>query len=503
MPQLIQPVRLSLLLICIALPSLLTAQTAPSQAASAQAQGIAAAIRQHDFSQAIELSQVALQQFPGDPKLWSFEGIAFSGLGKTKDALAAYDHALRIAPDYIPALEGAAELEYTAGSNRASGLLERILKLQPENTTAHAMLGVLEYKRHDCSAAVKHFQAAKDALSSQPAALAELGTCLMDLNQPEQALPVFTQLVALQPEDPHARYNLAVVQISSHHPKDVIATLQPLLQSAPPEADVLDLASAAYEETGDTPNAVKLLRQAIVQDPKKVRYYVDFATLSFAHGSFDVGIDMLNVGIQQNPNSSALYVARGVLYIQLGKYEQGEADFEEANKLDPQQSSGAVAEGLAQIQQSNPAQALATIRAHLKDHPSDAFLHYLEAQALFQQGPDPGTPEFKQSIAAAERAIQLRPDLVLARDLLGNLYLQSGGIERSIAQSRRALQLSPSDQESLYHLIQALRKSKPGSPELPALVKRLAELRQQSRSEEAAGNRYRLYEAPSQNQTAP
>jgi len=93
----------------------------------------------------------------------------------------------------------------------------------------------------------------------------------------------------------------------------------------------------------------------------------------------------------------------------------------------------------------------------------------------------------------------LRPDLVLARDLLGNLYLQSGEIERSITQSRRALQESPSDQESLYHLIQALRKSKPSDPELPVLVKRLAELRQQSRSEEAAGNRYRLYEAPPEN----
>ena len=496
-------VRSSFLLLFWALLPGALVQSVDAQAVPSQTQEIAAAIRQRDFSHAIDLARVALQQSPHDPKIWSLQGIAYSELGRKTDALAAYDSALKFAPDYIPALEGAAELEYNAGASRAAGLLERILKLQPENTTAHAMLGVLEYKRRDCSAAVKHFQAAKEAISSQPVALTELGTCLVEENHGEQAIPIFQRLTTLQPDDAHVRYNLAVVQFSAHHSQDAIATLQPILQSAQPEPDVLDLASSAYEDSGDTPNAVKLLRQAIVQDPKKTKYYVDFATLSFAHGSFDVGIDMLNVGIQQNPKSAALYVARGVLYIQLGKYEHGEADFEQANKLDPQQSSGAVAEGLAQIQQSNPAQAFATIRTHLKDHPNDAFLHYLEAQALFQQGPDPGTPEFKRSIAAAERAIQLRPDLVLARDLLGNLYLQSGAIERSIAQSRRALQLSPSDQESLYHLIQALRKSKPGSPELPPLVKRLADLRQQSRSEEAAGNRYRLYEAPSQNGTRP
>ena len=499
----ISTIRATFLLFCLSLVPDALVHKAGAQAASPNAQAIAAAIQQRDFSHAIELSRPALQQYPRDPKLWSLEGIAYTGLGRKTEALASYDNALKVSPDYLPALEGAAELEYNAGSSRAAVLLEHILRLQPGNATAHAMLGVLEYKRRDCTSAVKHFQAAQEALSSQPAALAEFGTCLVNLDQSAEAIPVFEHLVALQPDDAHARYNLAVVQLSAHHPQDAIATLQPLLEKSQPEADVLDLASSAYEETGDTPNAVKLLRQAIVQDPKKVRYYVDFATLSFAHGSFDVGIDMLNIGIQQNPKSAALYVARGVLSIQLGQYEEGEADFEKANQLDPHQSSGAVAEGLAQIQQSDPGQALATVRMQLQKHPNDSFLHYLEAQAFFQQGADPGTPEFKEAIAAAERAIQLRPDFVLARDLLGNLYLKSGETERSIEQSRRALQESPSDQEALYHLIQALRKDKRGNPELPALVKRLAELREQARGEEAEGNRYRLYEAPPQNGAFP
>ena len=84
---------------------------------------------------------------------------------------------------------------------------------------------------------------------------------------------------------------------------------------------------------------------------------------------------------------------------------------------------------------------------------------------------------------------------VLAHDLLGKLYLKSGQIERSIEQSRLALKQNPSDQESLYHLIQALRQSgREEKGELPALVKRLSELRQQARNAEASGNRYRLYE---------
>jgi hypothetical protein len=88
--------------------------------------------------------------------------------------------------------------------------------------------------------------------------------------------------------------------------------------------------------------------------------------------------------------------------------------------------------------------------------------------------------------------------LVLARDLLGNLYLKSGQIEQSIEQSRVALRDSPSDQEALYHLIQALRKNgKDQKGEIPGLVKHLADLRQETRNTEATENKYKLYEPPS------
>jgi tetratricopeptide (TPR) repeat protein len=469
---------------------------AQNAAPSAPTAPIESALREHDYQQALQLAQSAVQQSPKNPKLWALQGIALSRLGRRHEALAAYDRALAISPDYLPALEGAAELEYQAESKRALPLLNRVLKIRPDDSTANAMLGVLKYKQHDCASAIEHFRASWQLISSQPAALAQYGTCLMNLDKAEDALPVFQRLLALQPDDSHSRYNLAVVQLAAHSPKQAVETLQPLLGAASPDPEALDLASSAYEESGDTPKAVNLLRQAIVLDPKKTRYFVDFATLSFAHQSFQVGVDMINVGLKETPNAAQLFVARGVLLIQLGQYEKAEADFEKASQLDPTQTSGAVAEGLAQMQQSNLDQALTTVRARLKDHPDDAFLHYLEADILFQKGADPGTPEFKDAIAAVCRAEQLRADFVLAYDLLGNLYLKSGEIDKSIAQSRRALGQNPSDQEALYHLIQALRQSgKDSKGELPTLVKRLAVLRQQARQAEASGNRYRLYES--------
>src|SRR6266496_2043431 len=459
-------------LFCLVLVSSVFGQMVANSDATSS---IEATLRAGNFNQALLLAESQLQRSPKNATLWTLKGIALSRLNRDKEALTAYNTALNISPDYRAALEGAAELEYKGGSSRAVPLLNRIVKLRPDEPTSHAMLGVTAYKQHDCASAVRHFKVSQQLIGSQPVALAQYGSCLIDLQLPGDAVAVFQAIQNLQPQDPHARYNLAVAQYSAHQPKDAIATLEPLLQAQPPDPDVLD--------------------------PGKQRYYIDFATISFNHQSFQVGVDMVSAGLKRNPKAAPLYVARGILYIQLGQFEKGEVDFTTATQLDPGQTWGAVAEGLALVQQSNLDQALGTVRAQLKSHPKDAFLQYMQAQILFQQGADPETPQFKEAVAAAVLSTQLDPSLVLARDLLGNLYLKSGQLDKSIEQSRHALQQSPSDQEALYHLMQALRHNgKDTKVELPALVKRLAVLRQASRSQEASGARYRLYEPESQSQ---
>ncbi len=464
-----------------------------SSAPAADISGIQAALHSDDNAGAVALAKEQLQKYPKDVRVWTLEGVAYSRLKKNREALAAYDSALAVQPDFLPALEGAAQIEFAVGSDRAVTLLERILKLRPHETTAHAMLATLAFKKHDCAMAVEHFRQSGATLAAQPAEMQQYGSCLLELQKPEEALPVFQQLFDATPEDQHARYNLAVVQLAAGLAKDSVATLQPLLEVPQPDPDVLELASSAYEEQGDTPRSVALLRQAIVANPKNAKYYVDFAVLSYKHQSFDAGVEMLNAGIAQLPDASSLYIARGILLIQMGQFEKGQADFETANRLDPKQASAAVAEGLAQFQHSDLGQALKTVDAQLKLHRNDPFLHYLKAEIITQGGAAAGSAEFNEAVQAASKAVQLQPNFPLAHNLLGNLYFESGQNERAIAQCRLVLRDNPDDQVALYHLLLALRKTKDPNNEIPGIVKRLAELRAQSHTEEGTANKYKLY----------
>ncbi len=107
-----------------------------------------------------------------------------------------------------------------------------------------------------------------------------------------------------------SRYNLAIVLWKLQQPKQALDALEPLLKSGNDET-ALVLGSQIAEEAGDTPQAVQLLRSAIVLDPKKLDNYLNFAEIAFNHSSSAVGIDMLNFGIGQLPRGrSALCCPR-------------------------------------------------------------------------------------------------------------------------------------------------------------------------------------------------
>ena len=482
------------------LPQAAPALYAQSSAQTTTTNAISTALRANDYDQALKLARASLQQTPNDPKVLTLEGIALSGLGKTQDALAAYNSALKISPDYLPALEGAAQIEYNGGSSRAEPLLRHILQIRPDEPTSHAMLGVLSYRGHDCKQAVQHFRASGQLIFSQRAAIEEYAFCLINLDDVKDAIPLYQAVASQQSSDEPALLHLAAAQVMADQPQDAITTLQPLLAEPAVSSVVLDLASAAYEKSGNTPKAVELLRKAIVITPDDPTLYLDFSTLCFDHSSFDVGVDMLNVGISRLPQSAPLYLARGILYIQLAKYDKGQSDFETAERLDPRQTFSSESESLASIEQNRGGDPLPVVRSRLKTHPNDPVLLYLLADALNRGGAQPGSADFKEALSAANRAVTAKPDLNLARNLLSNLYFKEGELAKAIEQCRIALRTDPKDQEALYRLTQALRKSGKTAG-IPDLLKRLAELQQEDRSEEEARSRYKFVE-PTQSRGA-
>jgi tetratricopeptide (TPR) repeat protein len=485
--------KVSLLVLSFALHLGISGQTSNKPLGS-----ITSALQNRDFQKALQLLGPSLQKSPRDPQLWTLQGLAYSGESNSKSALASYRHAITISPDYLPALEGAAQIEYEAGGADAIPLLRHILKLRPEDATSHAMLAVLAEKNNDCSTAVENYSASGLLLNSQPEAMQGYALCLFKLGQTDKAIAVFQQLVDAAPENPRWRRGLAAVQLAAAKPQDALATLQPVL-NADADVSTMRLAAAAFEAERDTPSAVKILHDAIVKDPRQIALYADFAEISMDHQSFQAGVEMVNAGIKLRPDAAPLYLARGVLYVQLAEYENAEADFEKAEQLDPKMGMSAAAQGMLaeEEDQKDPERALETVRAKLAEHPGDAFLWYLQAAILSERSPDPGSADFKKGLDSAKKAVTLQPSLEAAHNLLAKYYLDSSQYALSAKECRLVLEKTPSDQSALYHLVMALRRAG-NQAEIPDLLRRLAKARQDATRQEGERNRYKLVVTPSE-----
>jgi tetratricopeptide (TPR) repeat protein len=484
--------RLSRVSKALALAGLLLANLALARTQQSPVGEIGSALQAQQFDRALDLATLALRSSPSSGQLWAMKGAALAGKGDTKSALLAFRRALQLAPEYLPALQGAAQIEYDAGDPAGIPLLERILRIRPQDLTSHGMLAVLQYQQGNCAAASVHFERAASLFESKKAALQAYGTCLVRLRRYDSAAAVFQKSLSLDPQDQRQRQVLAAVQLMAQQPQAALSTLTSLVETNP-DTQTLELASSVYERLHDTDRAVETLRQAILRDPGNVNLYVDFAAISATHQSFQVGLNVVNEGLDLQPKAAPLYFARGMLYAQLADYDKAESDFEKAYELDPNQSLSVAAQGLAAVQRNDLSHALAEVQEKLLHRPDDPVLLYLQADVLLQQGATPGAREFDSALRSAKKAVTLRPALGPAHSVLAKLYLQKGEFSNAAAECRKALEIDPKDQTALYHLIQASRKTEKKA-EIPELLKRLSALRHEAVNEEREQYRYKLVE---------
>ncbi len=284
---------------CLVLLILGASFVAQGQQTKVSIASIESLIRSQEYDQAVQITRSALHETPNDFRLWTLEGIVLSIKGSNHDALDAFERALSLSPSYAAALKGEVQLLYQAQDKRAIPLLEKILKADPKDETAHEMLAILEEKQGNCPAANDHFPLSAEVIGTHPDSLEAYGYCLMHTGQTQKAISVFEQLAAQLPQRTYPKYDLAVVLVGTKQYEAALKVLDPLLTTDQSDPDVLSLASEAYEAVGNTPKAVSLLRQAIVLSPANANYYIAFAALCLNHDSFQVGIDMINAGLQR------------------------------------------------------------------------------------------------------------------------------------------------------------------------------------------------------------
>jgi len=163
-------------------------------------------------------------------------GDAFARKGQPDEAMAHFEEAIKLQPDYGEAYYNRGNVLFAKGrTDEAIIDFEKALQIQPTDADAHT----------------------------------GLGNALLRKGSPKEAIAHYKEAIALAPQDPHSRSNLAWVLATSSDPsmrdgaKAVELAQQAVSLSGNRELLFFRTLAAAYAETGRFSEAIAVIQQAI------------------------------------------------------------------------------------------------------------------------------------------------------------------------------------------------------------------------------------------------
>lgn len=219
-------------------------------------------------AQAMAAYQEALRRDPNAEFLKNSLAGLYDVRSDTAAAINAYELYLEDNPDNLEALTHLGQLYYLSNQFQdAREVLDQGLLQAPENPSLHfwrALVAQEEGKWEDAALHMK--QAAKN--NPDPALLLRLATYYSRLGQPKEAIRVLSRLQRQQPDNPDFMYFLALAYEDTGKPRSAIRWLNRALAIRPDQPDLHFHLALNWDKRKRFDRAEVHLRQTIELDPE-------------------------------------------------------------------------------------------------------------------------------------------------------------------------------------------------------------------------------------------
>lgn len=152
-----------------------------------------------------------LRQYPAEPDLYLFLGIAWLRLRDPQAAVIAINRAIAINPNHVEArtLLGWVESEIRGDFDSAIREYQKVVELRPNSAEAYNNLGVAEKRKGELDKAADAFNKSLERKPDYDAALSNRGWIFAEQNQWVAARRDFEQALKINPGDDGALYGLS------------------------------------------------------------------------------------------------------------------------------------------------------------------------------------------------------------------------------------------------------------------------------------------------------
>ena len=174
-----------------------------------------------------------------------------------------------------------------------------------------------------------------------------LARALRETGEPERALGLYRQAVALAPNDADAWYNLAAALQESGDPREGAAALERAAQLDPARPEMHDLRGVELAQSGDLDGALREFRSALAVDPRDARALNNIGNVLRVNRRNDEAESAYRQAIAIAPQYTDPLNGLGALLAQNGRVDEAIQYFDAALKIAPDYYEAQLNRGIA------------------------------------------------------------------------------------------------------------------------------------------------------------
>src|SRR5881392_458940 len=275
------------------------------------------------------------------------EGLAAGG--NYQDALEAYESALAIDRNYLPALLGRGScLTRLNRKPEALEVYKGILRNDVRNFAAHRMIVRIyadERRWRECLEAVGELLRLRP---NDPAALEMKGDALTNLGRRPEALAAYEEAAALDPKNGNLRQKIEEVRVdvpgllsraliasASGNYTQALSLFDDILEVEPSNVNALIGKAVAYRRSGKPQEAVNCLDLVLGVQPNNASALLNRGNILFSEGDLETALDAFDHLTQLYPNDEEAWAAQGDVLVKMGRDDDALRAYTEALQRSP------------------------------------------------------------------------------------------------------------------------------------------------------------------------
>ena len=220
------------------------------------------------YEEAVRTYDEQLKANPNNLKGWVERGSVLSKLGRFNDALDSAEKALKIDPDFYPALLLKGNVLRSTGKvDEALQAYNKALEVRPEDYLTLHNKGTLLAERGDFVEAIKSFDQALEVRSSFYPAWVDRGMAFSQNNQQKEAIESFDKALSYAPKDAPALLGKGISLSALNRNEEALAAFEQAKEIQPNDPFIWANRASVLENLNRNDEALKSYNEAIRLKP--------------------------------------------------------------------------------------------------------------------------------------------------------------------------------------------------------------------------------------------